>query len=213
MPPHDAAPPKGYTALVLAAGRGTRFEGGDKLLADVGGVPLVRRVLSEVSAAPVGDIVLVVAEDGGRIAAAAGPGRWRTVINKNAAEGLSSSLRAGLAAVAKDTAGLLIVLADMPGMTADLIGRVIAAAEENPGAVVHPATADGRQGHPVLWPPDLFPEILALSGDKGAKGILARHSDRVVRVPAEAAEALADIDTRADLKALMARSTGAGPAA
>lgn len=188
-------------ALVLAAGRSSRFEGGHKLLAPIGGVPLIRRVLAEVSAAGLDDIVLVLAPDGADIAAAAGAGPWRTRVNTEAAEGLASSIRAGVSALGARVTSAAIVLADMPGVSAELIASLAEESAVHPEAIVYPNAPDGRQGHPVFWPRALFPALLALSGDAGAKALIDAHAGIARALPLANARVLADIDTRDDLQA------------
>lgn len=190
-------------AIVLAAGRSSRFEGGNKLLVTIDGTPLVRRVLTAVAASTVTDIVLVVALDAQSVVEAAGNGRWRTIINAQVNEGLASSLRAGIKAIPETTVGALVVLADMPGISTELIARVIAAfTAEAGGVIAYPADDAARQGHPVLWPRYLFPELLALKGDTGGKSLLQTHKAISRPVPVSGADAFLDIDTQADLARL-----------
>jgi molybdenum cofactor cytidylyltransferase len=165
--------------------------------------------LTAVAASAVTDIVLVVAQGAHDVVEAAGPGRWRTIVNSEADKGLASSLHAGISALPETTDGALVVLADMPGVSADLIARVIAAfAAESGGVIVYPADDAGRQGHPVLWPKHLFPELLALEGDTGGKSLLRKHKAISHTVPVSGAEAFFDIDTQADLARLKgSRST------
>ena len=206
----QTAPGSGrIAAFVLAAGRSSRFEGGHKLLADTGGVPLIAGIMAEISQSDAANIVLVTAPDGEPIVAAAGPGRWHNVVNGAAHEGLASSIQAGLRALEAEAtsgpgepayAGVLIVLADMPGVTAKLVNALIAlGAAHDDNAIVFPAGSDGRQGHPVLWPRALFPELMKLSGDQGAKALLQTHRDRVVTLAVTDAAAFLDIDTQQDL--------------
>jgi molybdenum cofactor cytidylyltransferase len=188
-------------AIILAAGASSRFEDGQKLLAEIDGIPIVRRVCSAVARSVVGDDILVVAERDGAVTRAAGEDRWRIVENSKARDGLSSSLRAGLEHVGPDADGAAIVLADMPGITSDLIDELISAFSEADGrAIVFPESRDGRQGHPVIWPRDLFPELLAVLGDHGGKDVLARYRDRCRPVLCESAGAFIDIDTPRDLE-------------
>ena len=127
-------------AIVLAAGRSSRFKDGNKLLAEIDGTPLVRRVLTATEAAAVADIVLVVSADGHNVVEAAGRGRWRSVVCHDAHKGLASSLRAGISALPETTDGALVVLADMPGVSPDLITRVIAGfSAKGGGVIVYPA--------------------------------------------------------------------------
>jgi molybdenum cofactor cytidylyltransferase len=187
-------------AVILAAGRSSRFEGGLKLLADFRRKPLIHHVVHVIDCPEIADIYLVTAQEGGKIIAAAGPGRWKSVVNLHAANGLSSSIKAGLSALDESIDGALIALADMPGITPDLIKRLCTAfAASNGTAIVFPQAPDGRQGNPVLWPRNFFPDLMALSGDVGGKPVLARHPERQCPVALETAEALSDIDTRDDL--------------
>lgn len=187
-------------AIVLAAGRSSRFEPGNKLLARIDGVPLVRRVLNAVEASAVTEILLVVAPDALDVVEAAGTGRWSIVVNTQFEQGLASSLRAGIAALRETTDGALVVLADMPGISTDLITRIIAANSENGGGViVYPAGESGRQGHPVLWPRDLFPELMTLDGDTGGKMLLQKYKTNSRAVPVTGDSAFLDIDTQSDL--------------
>lgn len=189
------------TAIVLAAGRSTRFGTNNKLLADTGGGPLICRVLSAVAASPVDDIVLVTGSNASRVAAAAGPGRWRLVTNPEPDGGLSSSIRAGMATLQPGTSGALIVLGDMPGVTADLIAAIMSAFEaKSRAAIVFPQSPTGRQGHPVLWPRALFGGLSGLNGDKGGKALIAANPDLVSPVAISDGAAFLDIDTRADLE-------------
>lgn len=188
------------TAVILAAGSSSRFEDGHKLLAEIDGIAMVRRVTVAVAESDVGDVVLVTGEVDGAVAKAAGTGRWRTIANPDAKLGLSTSLRRGLQSVDAARDGTLVALADMPGITADLVNRLLAAfAECGRRAIVFPVAADGRRGHPVIWPRELFAELEAVTGDSGGKDVLAKHPDLWRPVVCDEAGAFADIDTRGDL--------------
>jgi molybdenum cofactor cytidylyltransferase len=189
-------------AIILAAGRSTRFEDGHKLLAEIDGIPIVRRVASAVAQSDVGDIVLVVGANGPEVVKAAGPGRWRAIENPNASDGLSSSLRLGLQSVDKTAGGVLIALGDMPGITTELINSLLSAfAESGAKGLVFPVAADGRKGHPVIWPRALAPALEAVSGDAGGRALLDDYRELWRPVPSTGAGAFADIDTRSDLEA------------
>jgi molybdenum cofactor cytidylyltransferase len=188
-------------AIVLAAGRSSRFEGGDKLLADFEGRPLIHHVMSAVAASPIDDIILVTAAFGGKIFAAAGKGRWRTVVNPDAEDGLSSSIQYGLSHLECDIDGALILLADMPRVSTAMIERLCAAFITSKGtAIVFPQAADGRQGNPVLWPRGLFAELMTLTGDIGGRAILARYQALHRPVAVDTAAAFYDVDTVSDLR-------------
>lgn len=187
-------------AVILAAGRSSRFEDGHKLLAEIDGIPVIRHVCTALAASHVEDIALVTSQSSGAIAKAAGPGRWRTVENADAPHQLSDSLRTGLKSVAPDVDGVLVALGDMPGITTQLVNALVAAFRSKPDAIVFPVASDGRRGHPVIWPKALLPSLMDLSGDTGGKTILAAHSELWLPVPWDDERAFADIDTRADLQ-------------
>lgn len=188
-------------AIVLAAGRSSRFENGNKLLARVGDDTLVRQVLKEVAASTVDDIVLVVSGDGNDVAANAGAGRWQIIHNLEADSGLASSIRCGMTAIPPGTTGALILLADMPGVGTDLIDRVIAAfRDDGERRITFPCRSDGRRGHPVLWPRAYFPQLCELQGDKGGKDIIDAALPDTLAMKTEDDGAFIDIDTRADLQ-------------
>lgn len=187
--------------MVLAAGRSSRFADGHKLLANAGGKPLIRHTLEAVAASPVDEIILVLSfESHDPVIAAVGKGRWASVINGVAEYGLSSSLNSGLSMLPAELDGVLVVLGDMPGITPDLIERLLVKAAEYPGSIVYPLTPDSKQGHPVFWPNDILPEFAELTGDQGAKPLLRRHAHRIVTIPADESAAV-DIDTVEDLAA------------
>jgi molybdenum cofactor cytidylyltransferase len=187
------------TAILLAAGRSTRFEDGHKLLAEIDSVPLIRRAALSLAHSSVEDIVLITATSATDIAAAAGPGRWRHIENPSAAEGLSSSLRLGIQS-AKGAEGILVALADMPGITAELVDTLCAAFTASEGrGIVFPIAPDGRRGHPVIWPRSLFSALESVSGDTGGKALLAGHRDLWRPVECNDPGAFTDIDTRTDL--------------
>lgn len=189
-------------AIILAAGSSSRFEDGHKLLAEIGGVPMIRHVCLALAQSKADDIVLVTSERDGTIAKAAGSGRWRIAENPNAQQGLSTSLRVGLQGIDENTGGALVALADMPGITEGLVDKLLAAFKGcNGSAIVFPVSTDGQRGHPVIWPRSLFKALEAVNGDSGGKTILADHRNLWRPVSYENHGAFADIDTRADLEA------------
>lgn len=193
-------------AIIVAAGRSSRFGDGDKLLAEFRGTPLIRHAAAAVAASQVADAVLVVGPHSDAIVAAAGQGPWRVAINEDPDWGLSGSIRTGIAALDKSIDGAMIVLGDMPFVTAALIAKLSEVFVTNHGRrIVVPVTRDGRQTNPVLWPRALFPELMRLTGDSGAKAVLVAKPDLQAPVTVEDDIAAFDIDTRADLEQLAAR--------
>jgi molybdenum cofactor cytidylyltransferase len=188
------------SAVVLAAGSSRRFGGGDKLLANVSGKPLLRLVLEAFDASSISDIIVVTQPDAQKLMEGAGHGRWRFVSNQHAAEGMASSLRQGLSEIDDESAGAMIALADMPFISGALIDELCAAFAICRGAaIVFPESAEGRQGNPVIWPRHFFEELSALDGDQGGKSVLTANRDSWHPMPVSDDAPFRDIDIRDDL--------------
>lgn len=186
-------------ALVLAAGCSRRMGGENKLLAEVGGVPLVLRAVNAALASQAASVTVVLGHEAERIGAllAGRPLRW--VYNPDYASGLSSSLRAGLAALPEAAEAVVVMLADMPYVSAAHIDRLISAFDPRQPAIIVPQRA-GRRGNPILWPRALFAAMQTLSGDEGARGLLAAHADRIHFLDMDDGAIHLDIDTPQDLE-------------
>lgn len=194
-------------ALVLAAGRSRRAGAANKLLAPIAGKAAVRHVVDALAASRVDRILAVTGHDGAAVERALAGSGAGLVRNAAWSEGLASSLRAGLAALAPATSAALICLGDMPAVSPQSIGRILAARDA--GRVVVP-TCRGRRGNPVLWDRRFFPVLARLAGDRGARGLI----DAGLALEVETGDdgVLMDIDTPAALarvRAAMAQP-GAG---
>lgn len=189
-----AAPARRIGAVVLAAGRGSRMGGPVKQLATIGGVPLVRRAAEAAVASRAAPVVVVTGHAAADVGAALTGLDVTVVHNPDYAEGLSTSLRTGLSALPEDVEAAVVVLADMPGIDAKAIDRVIAGYDPAAGALVVMATAGGRRGNPVLWSRRFFPELSAITGDTGGRQIIAGVPEAVVEVELGEAAAI-DVDT------------------
>ncbi len=183
-------------AILLAAGGSTRMRGTDKLLQPIDGQPLIRRVAEQVLAAGIDELCCVLRpEDQAREAALAGTAATITH-NARAADGMATSIAAGLAAIAPRADAALIVMADMPEMRAVDIDRLIAGFDPGENrAIVRAVAPDGTPGHPVLFGRRFFEALRALDGDTGARTVVAEHPDFVVDVVVEGDRALTDLDT------------------
>jgi molybdenum cofactor cytidylyltransferase len=201
----EAPQPDGrrIAAIVLAAGRSTRMGGPNKLLAEVGGKPLARIAAEEALASRADPVIVVTGHQRERIEQALAGLKLRFVHNPDFADGLSTSLKAGIAAVPADADGAIVCLGDMPQVRAALIDRMIAAFDPARGALVVVPTIEGKRGNPVLWSRRFFPELATLDGDVGARHLIATYGEALTEVPADAA-ALIDIDTPEALSALKA---------
>jgi len=186
----------GVSAIVLAAGGGSRF-GGGKLLARLGGRPLIEAVLDNLREAPIDEVIVVVGADAERLREVCELYGVRTVDNQEWERGQSTSVLAGLRACTGDAA--VVLLGDQPLIGAGAVGRLVAAFAE--GARVAVATYGGRRRNPVLFSREVWPLLEAeLAGDEGARPVLRRYPELVVEVPCEGVGDPADVDTREDLR-------------
>jgi len=186
-------------ALVLAAGAASRF-GGDKLAARLGGQSLLDHVLARLRSVPLSEIVVVTRPDR-PIRRQEG---LRVVVNPSQDEGLSSSVRAGVAAI-QVMAGppvdvVVIALADQPRIDPDVVRRLLEAAKGDDRPIVVPAY-DGDDGrNPVVLGRSGFALVDGLSGDRGLGAVIEAHPELVLVVPVSGANP--DVDTPADLARL-----------
>ena len=185
----------GVSAIVLAAGCGSRF-GGGKLLARFGGQPLIEAVLDNLREAPVDEVIVVVGADAEGLREVCERYDVRIVENEEWERGQSTSVLAGLRACAGDAA--VVLLGDQPFIGAGAVGRLVAAFAE--GAKIAVATYGGKRRNPVLFSREVWPLLEAeLDGDEGARPVLQRHPGLVVEVPCEGVGDPADVDTSEDL--------------
>ncbi len=193
-------------ALVLAAGRSTRMGPENKLLASIGGTPIVRRVVETAMASSARPVHVVVGHQAERVRAALSGLDVVVVDNPHFAAGLSTSLKAGLASLPATVGGTFVMLGDMPEIDAGLIDRMIAAFAPTDGRTIVLPIAGGKRGNPVLWARAHFSAMAAVSGDTGARHLLGLHADEVVEIAADIS-IHADIDTPAALAALRSRQS------
>ncbi len=195
----------GFAAVVLAAGRSSRMGGGrNKLVAEVGGVPVIRRAVLAVLASRARPVLVVTGHEHMRVAEALEGLPVRIVHNPDYAAGMASSLKAGLAAVPTEAAGALVVLGDMPLLQGVLLDRLMDAHAPREGRLVVVPVSGATRGHPVLWSRRYFPELMALEGDVGARHLLALHRDAVAEIDAGGEGAFLDVDTPEALDAALA---------
>src|SRR5208337_809332 len=194
-------------AVVLAAGRSSRFraEGGaeeTKLVAKLDGKPVVRRVVEAALASRARPVVVVVGHARGAVEAALAGLPARFSLNPDFETGIASSLCVGLAATPAEAEGAVVLLGDMPNISAALIDDLIDAFEARPNASAVAPVRDGRRGNPVLLARRLFERAMRLTGDEGARRLLAALDRRdVVEFAAGGMDMTFDIDTPADLAA------------
>jgi molybdenum cofactor cytidylyltransferase len=187
------------SAVVLAAGLATRM-GRQKVLLPLDGVPMVRRVVDAALASRAAETVVVVGHQAAGVEEALAGRPARVVVNDRFAEGMSTSLQAGLAAADPSSAAALIVLGDQPFVTPQLLDGLIERFAVTRSPIVRPAV-DGRPANPVLLSAALFPEIRAQHGDVGGREVVDRHQDDISLVPVDDPRLVADIDSPQDYAA------------
>ena len=192
-------PDPGVLIAILAAGSASRMRGGDKVLERVDGRPNLARLIAAASAAAEpGDRLVVALPPAGphadpRAAMLNGTAALPLVV-ADAAQGMGHSIAAvATLAQAWQSRALMLVAADMPGIGADEIAAVRAAHDASPDRICRGTDASGRGGHPVLFPARYFDDLAALTGDAGAKALIAR--DGVLPVPLPGDAATLDLDT------------------
>jgi molybdenum cofactor cytidylyltransferase len=190
-------------AIILAAGRSTRMGGPNKLLAELGGKPLVRIVTEQALASKAQGVIVVTGHQAEQVEKALQGLNVKFVRNSDFAEGLASSVKAGISAVPADADGAVICLGDMPLIDAHLIDRLIGTFAPDGGNLIAVPVNDGRRGNPVLWSRRFFNELMTLDGDIGARHLIAKHGEAVAEVPVEGHGAFLDIDTPEALEAAL----------
>jgi molybdenum cofactor cytidylyltransferase len=186
-------------AVILAAGLASRYRAAapdavSKVVALLGGKPLVRHVADAALGAGASPVVVVTGHAAAEVRSALVGAEVFFAHNDGFAEGMAGSLKSGIAALPHDVAGALIMLADMPRVSFSTLKKLIAALEANPTADAVLPVAQGRRGNPALLARSLFRDVMQLSGDAGARHILNKPGLKIVEVEA-ADDVIVDIDT------------------
>jgi len=196
--------------LLLAAGRSTRMGGPNKLLQETDGAPLVVHAATAALASQAVEVVVVLGHMADQVRAAIEQAigtnaKLRFVTNPDFADGLSTSVRTGIAALGGDVDAAIVQLGDMPGVNSMLLDRLMAAFSPVEGRSICVPTVGGKRGNPVLWDRRFFAEMAKVSGDTGAKHLIGEHTDLVCEVEMSGEAAITDIDTPEALAAWRAR--------
>ncbi|WP_395674041.1 NTP transferase domain-containing protein [Phenylobacterium sp.] len=200
----EAGPTPPFEAVVLAAGAASRF-GGGKLLAPYMAGVLLDGALAAALAAPARSVTVVTGADEEAVVAAAirfadrvgQHERLRMVHAADYADGMAHSLRMGIASLPADCAGAFVFLGDMPRVPREVLAPLAAAVRA--GAAAAAPVFEGQRGHPALLSAALFPELLGLVGDAGARRVLDGLGPRLALVEAADDGVLFDVDRPGDL--------------
>jgi molybdenum cofactor cytidylyltransferase len=193
-------------AVVLAAGRSRRMAPHNKLLVvDKTGKTMIARVVDNVLSSHARPVMVVLGHQAEQIEQALAGKPVRFVHAAEYAEGLSASLKAGIAAVPEECAAAIVCLGDMPLVTGRMVDRLLGAYDAEEGRLIVQPTYRGKQGNPMLWDKRFFPDILKISGDSGARFLTGQHAESVVEVEMGDDAVLRDFDTTDALETLPSR--------
>ena len=169
-------------AIVLAAGQSSRMRGADKLLQDVDGEPLIRRQC-RIARQVCGQVLVALPPaPHDRYTAISGLDVTPVPV-ADAAEGMGASLRTSFAALPEQADAALLLLGDLPDLTADDLKTVLQSVDLKSETLIwRGTTADGRAGHPIVFAKSLFAQFANLTGDNGGQSIVQSVGDRVARI-------------------------------
>ncbi len=185
------------TALVLAAGLGTRMRA-SKPLIDVGGRPALARVLATLASADLNDVIVVLGRNADQIAQLVDLTRVCVIRNPEPGRGLASSLARGLAAVPSHAAGVLVFHADMPFVQPDTVRAVSRLAHD--GARLAAPRFGNQRGFPVYFSRACLPDLVGtLSGDSGGRLFIERNRRDLELADVDDSGCVQDLDRPEDL--------------
>ncbi len=188
------APPR-IAAVVLAAGQSRRMGPSNKLLMEIEGVALVRRTVTALGAAQVAQVIVVTGHQEPEVRKALAGLNVTIVHNPRYAEGLSTSLKAGIEALAPDIAAAVVGLGDMPGVTAEHVNCLIAGFSPGGDRAIGVPVHNGKRGNPVLWARRFFEDVQGVAGDVGARHLIGANESLVYEVEFGDTAVLTDLDT------------------
>lgn len=197
---------RNVAGVVLAAGSSSRM-GRNKLLLELGGETVIRRAVRAAVDGGLDPVVVVLGHEAERVRAELSGLPFRAVLNPDHARGVGTSLLVGVAEVPISAAALVVLLADMPFVTASMIGAVVERHRAT-GAPVVVSRYGETEAPPTLFDRSLFAELLAIAGDRCARQVARRHEQEAA-VVAWPAQALRDLDVAGDyqdVRALLAGS-------
>jgi molybdenum cofactor cytidylyltransferase len=188
--------------IVLAAGASRRL-GRPKQLLELGGEPLIRHIVRHAMAAQVSDVVVVLGNEAETIRDAIGELGQRVVVNQDFAAGQSTSMVTGLTVLGSDIDAAILMLGDQPTVSPELLKAMIERFQQTDALIVQPRYDDGKPGNPVLLSRRIFPELLAVTGDIGAREVVRAHRSDVESLDVSIPHPL-DVDSEEDYEALKA---------
>ena len=191
------APPPRIEGVLLAAGASKRMGGRNKLLEDVGGKPMVRRIAEAMRESRLDRVTAVLGHEADAVADALDGMDLNLVINRDHAQGQSTSLRLGLDQLGDGASAAMVVLGDMPFVDARLIDALIGhhLGAGAPDSAITLPEVDGRRGNPVVWGRALFGALRGVTGDTGGRALFETHAAAINPLPWEDARLALDADS------------------
>lgn len=192
---------KKVTCIILAGGTSSRF-GEPKQLARVGAVSMLQRAIDAANSSSSDYVVLVLGWASELIAAEIDPGRANLAFNKEYSEGLSRSIKTGIANTPEDSAGALFMVADQPLVSSEILDLLIERFNSNEGKGIAALAYRNDPRNPIVIDRRYFAEIEKLEGDRGAKELVLRHMNDVQLINVENPKIFLDVDTKDNLQSL-----------
>jgi molybdenum cofactor cytidylyltransferase len=193
---------KSVAVLILAAGQSRRMGKQNKLLAEIEGKEMLRHTAETALKSKASGVFGVTGHDREKVEALFNDLDIPSFHNPDYAEGLSGSLKTGFRALAEKYDGILVCLGDMPLVSADLFNTLIDAFDVEEGRAIIVPTFKGKRGNPVLIASQYKNDILTLTGDIGAKPLIAENESHVFNVEANQDSIFTDVDTPDALSSL-----------
>ena len=190
------------SALVLAGGMSTRMGPTNKLLVDLDGEPMVRQVVKVAVDSHVDLVTVVTGYQADEVTARVNDLACKIVHNPAYAEGLASTLGAGLASLPQTVEATVVVLGDMPKVSSQHINRLVETYVSATTTDIVVPTYKGRFGNPVLFARRYFAQLMALTGDIGGRRLLRQYRERVCEIPMDDDAVLLDVDRPCELVSL-----------
>ena len=206
--PIEAESKPRIAALVLAAGRSTRMGANNKLIEPVAGKPMVRHVVETALASDVVGVRVVTGNKPAEVQHALDGLEVTYTHNPNFADGLSTSLAAGTGALEADIDGVIVLLGDMPLITPELIGKLVAAFDPAENRAICVPVHNGKRGNPILWAARFFSDMTNVQGDTGARHLIGENAEWIAEIDAGDGAIFRDIDTPEALEKLRSEKSG-----
>ena len=199
-----SGPDQNVVAVVLAAGRSLRMGPKNKLLEKLGGKSILHHVITALQESQIKSIVVVLGHEAAKIKNDLEGEDVTYVMNPDYKQGIGTSISAGIRSVAKSARGALIMLGDMPVISAKTIDKLVNDFNRNSQAEIVVPTYEDQPGNPVLWSNRFFPQLSSLSGDRGGKPLIEKNTDVVSFCSVDSESVHLDVDNSDELETLRA---------